>query len=84
MSRHAVGWTRDAIEQLSAMWLASPDRVAITQSVTGIDQVLASMPLQRGHPVHEGLRFLEEGCLRVLYSVNEQNGAVEIASVARR
>ena len=67
MSQHVVVWTRDAIDQLSTMWIAGPDREAITQSVKAIAEVLAAWPFQRGHPVHEGLWFLEEGCLRVLY-----------------
>jgi hypothetical protein len=66
------------------MWLAGPDREAIRRSVAAIDEVLASAPLQRGHPVHEGLWFLEDGCLRVLYAVNDNNSRVEVARVARK
>jgi mRNA-degrading endonuclease RelE of RelBE toxin-antitoxin system len=84
MSRYSVAWTRDAVDQLSMMWLAGPDREAIRRSVAAIDEVLASAPLQRGHPVHEGLWFLEDGCLRVLYAVNDNNSRVEVARVARK
>jgi hypothetical protein len=84
MRRHCVAWTRDAINQRSAIWLAGPDRSAITRSVSAIDDMLANMPLDQGHPVHEGLRFLEQGCLRILYAVYESDGRVEVASVARK
>jgi mRNA-degrading endonuclease RelE of RelBE toxin-antitoxin system len=78
----SVVWTKEAINQLSAIWLRSPDRSSITKSVSTIDEVLSRSPLQQGFALHEGLYFMERGCLRVLYAVDEKASRVEVAAVS--
>jgi hypothetical protein len=39
----SVVWTKEAINQLSPIWLRSPDRSSITKSVSTIDEVLVEV-----------------------------------------
>jgi mRNA-degrading endonuclease RelE of RelBE toxin-antitoxin system len=80
----SVVWTKEAINQLSSIWLRSPDRSSITKCVSTIDEVLSRSPLQKGFALHEGLyfMFMARGCLRVLYAVDEKASRVEVAAVS--
>ena len=81
MTRPTVVWTALAVEQLTTIWLACEDRKLITQTVAEIDVMLSRWPHEHGFSLHEGLCFLEHGCLRVLYAVSEPDLVAQVASV---
>jgi hypothetical protein len=55
--RFTVTWTEDARDELTAIWLRSSDRGAITAACDGIDQLLRDDAHLKGAPYLERLVF---------------------------
>jgi hypothetical protein len=52
-----VLWRQTALDQLTEIWLTSPDRQSITEAVSAIDALLASAPFgEMTRELAEGLR----------------------------
>src|SRR5437764_63916 len=60
-----VGWNGDALVQLTAAWLQSADRGAVTAAQTRIDRLLAADPYGNGTFVSEDMYAIEVHPLRV-------------------
>ena len=81
MIEYAVVWTLSAREELAEVWMASPDRAAVTQTVTTIDRELSMDAGTAGNELSEGLRVLVIVPLRVLFSVRESERIVDVEKV---
>jgi hypothetical protein len=77
--RFTVAWLRDAVDELTAIWLVDDDRRAVTDAAGVIDRELALDAMAKGTPLSEGLRVLESGPLRVIFSVDEADRVVVVA-----
>ncbi len=84
MKRFTVLWRQTAIDQLTEIWLAGADRAEINQAVETIDKLLSSEPLGEftGELV-EGLRSANVLPLRIIYTVEESDRIVDVATVRR-
>ena len=47
---YTVAWDPDAEQNLAELWLAAPDRAALTAAAAWVDRLLASDPLHAGAP----------------------------------
>ena len=81
MTRYTVVWWQTAHDELTQLWLESPARRQITKAVSDIDRLLAARADSIGDEVHEGLRRLEVGPLRVQFSVERDDRLVRVWSV---
>ena len=81
--RFTVTWHPSAEAELAEIWLAAPDREAVTQAVHAIDQLLATEPLKLGEEFY-GDRILVALPLAVTYTVNEQDRTVQILQAWHR
>jgi len=83
MSRFTVVWLQDAQNQLAVLWMDAADLRAVADAANAIDSVLATDALTVGVHLREGLYSFELPPLRVLYSVNNDDRIVEVASIKR-
>ncbi len=83
MIRCTVVWVESAQNELAELWLAGPDREAVTAATHAIDQELAVDPQIRGVELSEGMRAFFSPPLRVLYTVREEDRIVEVLRVMR-
>ncbi len=81
MNPYSVDWTDDALDSLALLWLQAAAPADVNQAQAMIDSLLARAPLHHGTEVSEGLRELTIPPLRVLYSVDDAQRAVEVSSV---
>ena len=81
MSRYKVVWLKPAQDQLAELWLKSASRSHVTSAASTIDRNLQISPKKVGAEISEGLRELRVGPLRILYSVDDDEKRVEVASV---
>jgi hypothetical protein len=80
---YQVVWLPSALDELAAIWLATPDRAAVTVASQRIDQRLATNPLLEGESRnHEAERIAFESPLQVLARVSEQDRTVWVIAVA--
>ena len=57
--RHAVRWTRRALDAVAQAWLDNPvARTAITEDVAAADEALATDPLNQGESREENRRVV--------------------------
>ena len=54
--RYTVVWLPAAVQALAAVWLAAPDRNAVTRAVAAVDRVLAASPNAAGVVVFDTVR----------------------------
>ncbi|HEY1860686.1 MAG TPA: hypothetical protein VGG61_10050 [Gemmataceae bacterium] len=76
-----VDWTEETLDSLTAIWLRTPNRQAVTAAQTTIDRRLAADPVGCGIPISEGLFAFEAPPLRVQFEVNAAERRVTIVSV---
>lgn len=81
MTRYTVVWCKDALNELTQLWLAALDRDAITLAAHEIDVALATDAERKGNAVSEGLRAFLALPLRILFEVREGDRVVEILKV---
>ena len=77
MTTHTVVWHEKALEDLAAIWLASEQQQAVTESVTRIDRILRTDPSAKGVDFY-GDRLLVVLPLAVVYAVKDQDRIVDI------
>jgi hypothetical protein len=82
MNPYTVEWLPGAEQELADIWLAAPDRSAVTRAEATITRLLARDPLHSGVEVAEGLRKLIVDPLMLFYSVQQANRKVEVSKVA--
>jgi mRNA-degrading endonuclease RelE of RelBE toxin-antitoxin system len=81
MTRYTVVWHADAQEQLADIWLRAHDRQLVTRSANVIDDFLGHEAASQGTMVHDDLRELVIGPLRVTFSVSEPDRMVRVVAV---
>jgi len=83
MIRYTVVWPAGAEDELAELWVAAPDRDAITAAANSIDLELSADSTTKGTELSEGLRALFAPPLRVLFAVREDDRVVEVLRVRR-
>jgi len=83
MKRYLVIWALDALDQLALIWIAGPDRDAITQAQDHIDAILTNDPRGLGEETSEGLWKLIVAPLVALYEIDDGGGIVRVTGVGR-
>lgn len=81
MRDFTVIWWPPAEQDLTNLWIDSPDRQSIADATDRIEQELARTPLSSGKSVWEGLRSLTIDPLHVQFSVNDGDRKVTVWSV---
>jgi plasmid stabilization system protein ParE len=81
MTRYTVTWLKGARNHLAQLWMDAPDQEAVRAAADAIDIELSKDAGRKGTPVSEGLRTLYVPPLRVLFSANDEDRLVEVASV---
>jgi len=77
-----VDWKPDAIDGLSAAWVAIADKASVNDAELEITRLLARDPLAVGLHASEGLRQIDVSPLRAYYTVDVQSRNVEVLQVA--
>ena len=80
--RYLVDWSDDALDGLSAAWVAVADKIAVNEADREITHLLARDPFDVGFHASEGLRQLDVWPLRAYYSVDVANRKVEVLQIA--
>jgi len=83
MIRYTVVWPAGSQDELAELWVAAPDRDAITAAAHAIDVDLSEDATVKGVELSEGLRALFAPPLRVLFAVREDDRLVEVLRVKR-
>jgi hypothetical protein len=81
--RFTVSWLRSAETELTALWLESEDRSALTTAANEIDRLLRTCPLEVGESREKNRRMLLVRPLGVQYSVSEDDRVVRVLHVWR-
>jgi hypothetical protein len=76
-----VQWLPNAEQELAAIWMAAPDRDAVTRAAFSIDQRLQANAPDEGESRSDGVRVLLVAPLGVLFGVVEQTSLVLVAHV---
>jgi plasmid stabilization system protein ParE len=79
---YSVEWEDEALAHLTAIWLQSGDRQAVTAAQARIDQLLAANPLGHRFPVSEGLYAIEVHPLHAAFEVSDTEQRVKVVSVS--
>jgi hypothetical protein len=82
MIRFKVEWPDDVDDQLAAIWIAAPDRAAVTRAQLAIEYELSFDAPQKGVPVAEGLRKLIVPPRPAYFEVDEQKAVVTVTALA--
>jgi mRNA-degrading endonuclease RelE of RelBE toxin-antitoxin system len=78
-----VEWDAAAEDDLMDLWLAAPDRSAITTASASIDRLLSTNPHGFGQYLSEGLWRLRVSPLVIHYTIDANRQHVEVTAVAR-
>jgi hypothetical protein len=78
-----VEWTDPTQQDLAALWVAGPDRNAITAAANAIDAALARDPLAQGESRRGSTRVMFHAPLGVYYNVNQTTRTVTVWAVWR-
>ena len=81
--RFIVRWLANALQKLAQVWLAAPDRNAITQATNRIDARLERDPHGESESRGGRDRVLFEAPLGVLFRIDETKRFVYVMSVWR-
>ena len=81
MTPWQVIWSREALRQLAAMWLAATDRREITRAQHRIDKTLARDPMSGGQELSECLWKIHDPPLLAFYEINDVHKAVRVTDV---
>ncbi len=83
MTRYTVVWYPYPENEVLRLWLAAPDKQAISDAANEIDRELAVDAEIKGRFVRAPLRTFSVPPLRVLYRVSEPDRLVAILAVSR-
>jgi plasmid stabilization system protein ParE len=81
--KFTVTWTTNAEQELTRLWLAGRDRMAIDEAVAAIESTLATNPLDAGESRSGNVRIVIVEPLVVLVSIRELDRLVKVVHVAR-
>jgi hypothetical protein len=81
MISFTVVWHKLALDELAEIWLAAPDREAVSYAANWIDQQLARDPFGTGAQVSERSRELSVPPLHILFRIREADRIVEVFAV---
>jgi hypothetical protein len=76
-----VVWMPPAEDRLAAVWLAAPDRNAVTRAAHEIDNVLELFPNSAGTAVFDNVREYSWPPLDVEYEVDDAGRVVYVLNV---
>ena len=77
-----MSWCQTALDQLADIWISATDRTLVNEAVEATDAALASDPFgSETLDLAEGLGVVTIGSLRVVYSVDADARAVDVATV---
>jgi hypothetical protein len=79
--KYTVVWIPDAEQELAAIWMAAPDRNAVTAAAHIIDTLLREDPETRGESREHDRRVLLEAPLGVLFKVLPDDRLVRVLGV---
>lgn len=83
MMRFTVIWLPSALEDLSSLWIAGPNRQAISDAANGIEATLNIDPVLRGEMLAGSLRILIADPLQIAYRIVEADRIVQIVGLRR-
>jgi hypothetical protein len=83
MTRFTVMWHGDARNELAELWMAAPDRGAVSAAADSIDLHLSTDATAKGTSIPDALRQFTVPPLRVLFAVSEADRTVRILEVSR-
>lgn len=78
-----VTWHPDAEDELARIWMAAPDRHAVTEAANRIERLLRHDPERQGEDYH-GRRLLFEAPLAVVFRVSPDDRLVQVVQVRRQ
>ena len=81
--KYTVAWKPSAEKELARLWLAAPDRTAVSAAANRIDALLGSNPGAQGESRSGATRILFMSPLAVFYEVSEQDRFVDVLKVWR-
>ena len=76
-----VGWLPDAEAELTAIWLASVQRAAVTRTAAELDRRLASNPTSEGESRSNDRRITFEPPLALIFRVDSGTKTVIVSQV---
>lgn len=76
-----VDWPEEVRQALAAVWLAYPDRGAVTAAQDTVDRFLGSDPKTYGQHVAEGLWRLHVPPLLVHFTIDDATRRVDITNL---
>jgi hypothetical protein len=79
--KYNVVWTGPAEQELSALWMAAPNRAAVTAASSEIDRLLATDPDQRGVVCFDTVRTLNVPPLGVDFEAIEADHVIYVLTV---
>jgi hypothetical protein len=80
---YTVIWHREALHELTDLWMTAGDREAVTVASAQIDRLLRAAPLDQGESRDERTRVLFVSPLAVEYDVEELDRKVFVNAVWR-
>lgn len=80
---YTVVWKPRQKRRLAELWMAAPDRFAVTSAADEIDRRLRTSPLDEGESREGSFRLLIVAPLGVKYQVLEEDRVVEIVRLWR-
>jgi plasmid stabilization system protein ParE len=81
--KYTVHWLQRARDRLAAIWVAGPDRQAVTDAANRIDRDLQTNPQTLGESRGDGTRVYFDLPLAVLFRVHEPTRAVFVLDLWR-
>lgn len=78
---YTVDWPEHVLADLAAIWLAAPDRRAVTDAEARANRLLAANPHGAGQHLREGLYRVVVSPLILTYTIDDTARRVEVQSV---
>ena len=75
---YQVIWDDDVYSEVASTWLDAKDRLAVTDAIREIDQILMRDPTGSGTELSEGLLWIDCAPVRAIYSVDEAKRRVKV------
>ena len=76
-----VIWTEEAEDRLAEVWMAAPDRGAVTRAAHEIDVALEMLPMSAGKPLFDTVRQFGDSVLTVEFEVDQNERRVYVMNV---
>jgi hypothetical protein len=79
--RYTVTYTSDALNALARLWMAAPDRNAVTQAGDHLDRILREDASLKGYNAGRGYRQMIVAPLIAEFDIDEDDRRVTIWSI---